>query len=79
MNKIRRLLDTKALHEKQKEDEDRLMKIGIKKFVKADRDYSESIDFSIERIQASIDSGFTAIPDFSTVEELGEWLAKRNV
>lgn len=76
MNKIRRLLDTKKLQEKQKEEEDRLMKIGLKKNTEAGDKLDVPIEYSIERMQASIDSGFVRIPDNLTEDEILEFLLK---
>jgi hypothetical protein len=76
MNKIRRLLDTKKLQEKQKEDEDRLMKIGLKKEISVGDKLDGPIEYSIERMQASIDSGFVTIPDNLTEDEILEFLLK---
>lgn len=77
MNKIRRLLDTKALHEKQKEDEDRLMKIGIKKHTDEGDRLDGPIEYSIERMQASIDSGFFEVKG-ETLEEIHNSLMGKN-
>ncbi len=78
MNKIRRLLDTKRLHEKQKEDEDRLMKIGIKKHPDEGDRLDGPIEYSIERMQSSIDSGFFEVKG-ETLEEIHNSLMGKNV
>lgn len=75
MNKIRRLLDTKKLQEKQKQEEDRLMNIGIKKNVVKEDPFGP-VEIDIERIQASIDSGFVRIPSNLSEDEILDFLLK---
>lgn len=77
MKKIRRLLDTKKLEELQKQkDEDRLMNIGLKKNTVEGDKLDCPIEYSIERMQASIDSGFVRIPNNLSEDEILEFLLK---
>lgn len=75
MKKRKYLLDTRKQVELKKQlEEEKLLKIGMKKSVPQMQDCCCSMSIDINRIENSINSGFTRIPQGLSQEQILEFI-----